>query len=74
MRITFDSNEGAGGTLDIQAPEGSTVGDIIRQNMVNYSDERHQVRVNRRTAEPNDLLAEMDHVSVMPKKVAGGFN
>jgi hypothetical protein len=40
--------------------------------MPNFGSDRHQVRVNRESASPGDILGPGDHVSVMPNKVGGG--
>ena len=72
MLITFVNNEGGGGVRDLDAPDGQLVGDFIRNHMPNYNSERHQIRVNRESASPADILEEGDHIAVMPTKVGGG--
>ena len=72
MIIILASNEGGGGNRELNAPEGLTVSDFVRQHMPSFNNDRHQVSVNRKQVGPNTILTDMDHVAIMPKKVGGG--
>ena len=70
--ITFVNNDGGGDVQEIAIPNNMSVGDFIAQNMPRFNSGRHQARVNRENASPDDILEEGDHISIMPTKIGGG--
>jgi len=72
MRVSFSNNESGAATKRLEVPNGTTVSQLVRRNMPHFNGGRHQVRVNREMAAPEDILEDGDAVTVLPNKVGGG--
>lgn len=70
MKINFVSNEGDGKMGQIDVPTGSTVGEVLRQQL--RSDPKNfLIRVDRQEATLDAVLTEGARLSVTPRKIEG---
>lgn len=72
MQILFRSSEGAGFARRVEVEEGTTIGQLFKQQMGESTDVGDfTVLVNREEVPEDQALKDGDRVSVVPAKVDG---
>jgi hypothetical protein len=71
MKIMFVNNDGGGFADYIDVPHGTTVQELFEREMGQVKPENYLIRVNRQPVTREQVLVEMDRVSITPTKIEG---
>ena len=71
MKIMFVNNDGGGFADYIDVPHGTTVQELFEREMGQAKPENYLIRVNRQPVTREQVLVEMDRVSITPTKIEG---
>lgn len=71
MKILFVNNDGGGFADYIDVPHGTTVRELFEREMRHAKPEDYLIRVNRQAAARDQVLVELDRVSITPTKIEG---
>ncbi len=72
MKILLINNDGGGYADYVEVAEGTSVGQLFRQQMPGAQPEHFLIRVNRQPCAADQLLHTGDRVSITPVKIEGG--
>ncbi len=71
MRVLYINNDGAGFADYIEVAEGTTVRDLFEREIPSGQPEQYLIRVNRQPAASDQVLRNLDRVSITATKIEG---
>jgi hypothetical protein len=74
MKILYVNSNGAGFADYIEVPHGTTVRELFEREMRQAKPEDYLIRVNRQPAARDQVLVEMDRISITPVKIEGAHS
>ena len=71
MKVLFLNNEGSGFADYVEAAEGTTIEQFLKQHLPGYGPGDLLIRVNRQPVARDCVLKDGDRISATPVKVEG---
>jgi hypothetical protein len=74
MRVLVINNDGGGFADYLELADGTTVGQLVQQQIGSAKPENYLIRVNRQPCAVDQALQPGDRVSITPTKIEGASN
>jgi len=71
MKIRYLNNDGGGFADEVDVVDGTTVGEFVTEQLRGKSPSNFLIRVNRDEATSNQVLQDLDRVTVTPTNIEG---